>query len=102
MYAIVEACGRQYKVKEGDVVFFEKLSNKDGEKVTFDKVVYISEGNKVGKPYVEGAKVEGKILENTKGKKIIVFKYRPKKDSKTTKGHRQSYSKVEITKINVK
>lgn len=100
MYAIIEACGRQYKVKEGDKVYFEKLQEKEGEKVTFDKVVLIS-GDKqvVGTPYVKDAKVEGKVLEHTKGKKIVVFKYRPKKASKTKKGHRQNYTKVEITKI---
>ena len=100
MYAIIEACGRQYKVQEGDKVFFEKLSEKEGDKVNFDKVVFIS-GTKpeIGKPYVKGAKVEGKVLEHTKGKKLVIFKYRPKKASQTKKGHRQNYTKVEITKI---
>lgn len=100
MYAIIEACGRQYKVKEGEKIFFEKLQEKEGDKVIFDKVVLISgERQIVGTPYVKNAKVEGKVLENTKGKKIVVFKYRPKKGSKTKKGHRQNYTKVEITKI---
>lgn len=100
MYAIIEACGRQYKVKEGDKVFFEKLQEEEGKPVTFDKVILISgDKTEIGTPYVKGAKVEGKVLEHTKGKKIVVFKYRPKKGSKTTKGHRQNYTKVEITKI---
>lgn len=100
MYAIIEACGRQYKVKEGDKVFFEKLEEKEGDNVTFDKVILVSgEKQIIGTPYVKEAKVEGKVLEHTKGKKIIVFKFRPKKGSQTKKGHRQNYTKVEITKI---
>ena len=100
MYAIIEACGRQYNVKEGDKVFFEKLEEAEGSKVTFDKVLLISgDKQEVGKPYVKGAKVEGKVLEHTKGPKLVVFKYRPKKGSKTKKGHRQNHTKVEITKI---
>ena len=100
MYAIIEACGRQYKVEEGDKVFFEKLQEKEGDKVVFEKIILISgDKQEVGTPYVKGAKVEGKVLEHTKGKKVIAFKYRPKKGSKTKKGHRQNYTKVEITKI---
>ncbi len=100
MYAIIEACGRQYKVKEGDVVFFEKLEEDEGDKVVFDKVVLISDKKtEVGTPYVKNAKVEGKVLEHTKGKKIVVFKYKPKKGYQNKKGHRQNYTKVEITKI---
>ena len=100
MYAIIEACGRQYKVQEGDKVFFEKLQEKEGDKVVFDKVVLISgDKQEIGTPYVKNAKVEGKVVAHTKGKKIVVFKYRPKKGSKTKKGHRQNYTKVEITKI---
>ena len=100
MYAIIEACGRQYKVQEGDKVFFEKLQEKEGDKVVFDKVVLISgDKQEIGTPYVKNAKVEGKVVAHTKGKKIVVFKYRPKKGSKTKKGHRQNYTQVEITKI---
>ena len=101
MYAIVESCGRQYKVAEGDVVFFEKLDVEEGKKVTFDKVVLVSEDKKVevGAPYVKGVKVEGKVVANGKGKKILVYKYKAKKNYRRTQGHRQPYTKVEITKI---
>lgn len=101
MYAIIESCGRQYKVAEGDVVFFEKLDAEEGKKVTFDKVVLVSDDKKVevGAPYVKGIKVEGKVVENGKGKKIIVYKYKAKKNYRRTQGHRQPFTKVEITKI---
>ena len=101
MYAIIESCGRQYKVAEGDVVFFEKLDVEEGKKVTFDKVVLVSEDKKVevGAPYVKGVKVEGKGVANGKGKKILVYKYKAKKNYRRTQGHRQPYTKVEITKI---
>ena len=101
MYAIIESCGRQYKVAEGDVVFFEKLDVEEGKKVTFDKVVLVSEDKKVevGVPYVKGVKVEGKVVVNGKGKKILVYKYKAKKNYRRTQGHRQPYTKVEITKI---
>ena len=101
MYAMVEACGRQYKVQEGDVVFFEKLEAEEGKKVTFDKVILVSDDKKVqvGNPYVTGVKVEGKVVSHGKGKKIVVFKYKPKKNERKTQGHRQEYTKVEITSI---
>ena len=101
MYAIIESCGRQYKVAEGDVVFFEKLDVEEGKKITFDNVVLVSDDKKVevGAPYVKGVKVEGKLVSHGKGKKIIVYKYKPKKNYRRTQGHRQPYTKVEITKI---
>ena len=101
MYAIIEACGKQYKVAEGDVVFFEKLDAEEGKKVTFDKVMLVSEDGKVqvGNPYVKGIKVEGKVVSHGKGKKILVFKYKAKKNYRRTQGHRQPYTKVEITNI---
>ena len=101
MYAIIESCGKQYKVSEGDVVFFEKLDAEEGKTVTFDKVILISENEKVqvGAPYVKDAKVEGKVVSHGKGKKIIVFKMKPKKNYRRKQGHRQPYTKVEITKI---
>ena len=101
MYAVIEACGKQYKVTKGDVVFFEKLEAEEGKKVTFDKVVLVSDEGKVevGTPYVKGMKVEGKVVAHGKGKKIVVFKYKPKKDYKRKQGHRQPYTKVEITAI---
>lgn len=101
MYAIIEACGKQYKVVEGDVVFFEKLDAEEGKKVNFDKVILVSDEKevKVGNPYVKGVKVEGKVVAHGKGKKIIVFKMKPKKNERTKQGHRQPYTKVEITAI---
>ena len=101
MYAVIEACGKQYKVTKGDVVFFEKLDVEEGKKVTFDKVVLLSDEGKieVGAPYVKGIKVEGKVVSHGKGKKIIVFKYKAKKNYRRKQGHRQPYTKVEITAI---
>ena len=101
MYAVIETCGKQYKVTKGDVVFFEKLDVEEGKKVTFDKVVLLSDEKKieVGAPYVKGIKVEGKVVAHGKGKKIIVFKYKPKKNYRRKQGHRQPYTKVEITAI---
>ena len=101
MYAIIESCGKQYKVAEGDVVFFEKLDTEEGKKVTFKDVVLVSDDKKVevGAPYVKGAKVEGKVVEHGKGKKIVVYKYKAKKNYRRTQGHRQPFTKVEITKI---
>ena len=101
MYAIIESCGKQYKVSEGDVVSFEKLEAEEGKKVTFDNVILVSDEKKVevGAPYVKGVKVEGKVLEHGKGKKIIVYKYKAKKNYRRTQGHRQPFTKVEITKI---
>ena len=101
MYAIIESCGKQYKVSEGDVVFFEKLDAEEGKKVTFDKVVLVSDEGKVqvGNPYVKSMKVEGKVVSHGKGKKIIVFKMKAKKNYRRKQGHRQPYTKVEITTI---
>ena len=101
MYAVIEACGKQYKVEEKDVVFFEKLDAEEGKKVTFDKVILVSDDGKVqvGNPYVKGVKVEGKVVAHGKGKKIIVFKMKAKKNERKKQGHRQPYTKVEITTI---
>lgn len=101
MYAIIESCGKQYKVAEGDVVFFEKLDAEEGKKVTFDKVVLVSEDEKVqvGNPYVKSVKVEGKVVSHGKAKKILVYKMKPKKNYRRMQGHRQPYTKVEITSI---
>ena len=101
MYAIIESCGKQYKVAEGDVVFFEKLDAEEGKKVTFDNVVLVSDEGKVqvGNPYVKGVKVEGKVVSHGKAKKIIVFKMKAKKNERKKQGHRQPYTKIEITSI---
>ena len=100
MYAIIEACGKQYKVEKGSIVYFEKLDAEKGKKVTFDKVLLVSDKEtKIGTPYVDGIKVEGKIVDHVKGEKIKIFKYKLKKDYRKTIGHRQNYTKVEITNI---
>ena len=101
MYAIIESCGKQYKVTEGDVVFFEKLDTAEGKKVTFSNVVLVSNDGKVqiGNPYVKDVKVEGKVVSHGKHKKIIVYKMKPKKNYRRKQGHRQPYTKVEITSI---
>ena len=103
MQAVIVTGGKQYNVSEGDVLYIEKLNVEAGEKVTFDQVLAIVDGenSKFGTPVVEGATVTGKVLKNGKGKKITVFKYRPKKDSKSARGHRQPYTKVQIEKISV-
>ncbi|SHG88429.1 50S ribosomal protein L21 [Tepidibacter thalassicus] len=102
MYAIVETGGKQYKVSEGDVIFVEKLEANEGDVVTLDKVLACSkDGNLVvGNPVVDGANVEAKVLKQGKAKKIIVFKYKPKKDYRRKQGHRQPYTKLVIEKIN--
>ena len=102
MYAIIEACGKQYKVAQGDVVFFEKLDTEEGKKIKFDNVILVSSEDgkvEVGNPYVKGAKVEGKVVSHGKAKKILVYKYKAKKNYRRTQGHRQPYTKVEITAV---
>ncbi|HEY8362694.1 MAG TPA: 50S ribosomal protein L21 [Tissierellaceae bacterium] len=101
MYAVIETGGKQYKVQPGDEILVEKLNAEEGSNISFDKVLLVSkEGNiEVGKPYVDGAKVEAKVLEHGKGEKIIVFKYKPKKNYRRKKGHRQPYTKVRIENI---
>ncbi len=102
MYAIIETGGKQYKVAQGDVIFVEKLDAAEGAEVTFDKVLMAGEGAdvKVGTPLVEGAAVTGKVLKNGKAKKVIVFKMKRKKNERKKKGHRQPFTKVEITAVN--
>ena len=88
-------------VAEGDVLYIEKLPVEAGETVKFDEVLAVIDGDKAtfGTPVVEGASVEAKVAKNGKGKKIIVFKYKPKKNYKRKQGHRQPYTKIEITKV---
>jgi large subunit ribosomal protein L21 len=101
MYAVFTTGGKQYRVTEGDVIFVEKLTADIGENVEFSDVLVVGkdEGVVVGSPTVAGAKVTAKVLKNGKAKKIIVFTYRAKKDSKRKMGHRQPYTKLEITSI---
>ena len=103
MHAIIVTGGKQYKVAEGDTLFIEKLPAEAGDNVTFDKVLAVIDGDKatIGTPVVEGAKVEASVVKNGKGKKIIVFKYKPKKGYRRKQGHRQPYTKVTIGKISV-
>lgn len=101
MYAVIETGGKQYRVSEGDVIHVEKVNVEEGEQFTFDKVLLISNDGeiKVGKPFIEGAKVEAKTLKHGKSKKIIIFKYKPKKRERKKKGHRQPFTRFEISKI---
>lgn len=102
MYAIIETGGKQYKVQEGDVVFIEKLVADEGAVVNFDKVLAVSDEGaiNVGSPVVNGASVSAKVLGHGKEKKVIIFKYKPKKGYRRKQGHRQPYTKVQIEKIN--
>ncbi len=102
MYAVIKTGGKQYQVKTGDVIFVEKLDADVDSAVTFDEVLAVSgdDGFKAGSPLVEGASVSGKVLAQGKGKKIYVFKMKPKKGYRNKTGHRQPYTKVEITAIN--
>lgn len=103
MHAIIETGGKQYKVAEGDTLYIEKLPQEAGETVTFDKVLAILDGDKAtfGTPVVAGAKVDASIVKNGKGKKVLIFKYKPKKGYRKRQGHRQPYTKVTIGKISV-
>ena len=102
MYAIIETGGKQYKVENGDVIYIEKLDVEADSEITFDKVIAVGtdDGIKVGAPYVDGASVSAKVVKNGKGKKITVATYKPKKNEKRKMGHRQPYTKVEISAIN--
>lgn len=101
MYAIFENGGKQYKVQEGDVVFLDRLDAEEGDQYVFDKVITISNEGEMdfGNPYIDGAKVKSKVLGHGKDKKIIVFKYKPKKGYRRKQGHRQPYTKVQVQKI---
>ena len=101
MKAVIVTGGKQYTVAEGDVLYIEKLEVEAESTVKFDQVLAILDGenSKIGAPVVEGATVEAKAIKNGKAKKITVFKYKAKKGEKKKQGHRQPYTKVEITKI---
>ncbi len=97
MYAIFVTGGKQYRVTENDTIYVEKLEGEAGQEVVFDQVLLV--GDKVGQPVVEGAKVVGTIEKQGRGKKIIVFKYKAKKNYRKKQGHRQAYTKVTINSI---
>jgi large subunit ribosomal protein L21 len=101
MYAVLETGGKQYRVQVGDEINVEKLGIEAEQEVVFDKVLVVGEGAevKVGAPYVEGASVKGTVLANGKGQKVIVFKYKAKKDYRKKRGHRQPYTTVRIDSI---
>jgi len=100
MYAVIRTGGKQYKVAVGDVIYVEKLAVDEGETVSFDVLMTAGEdGVRVGTPLLEGIKAEGKVLAQGKGKKIIVYKFKAKKNYRRKQGHRQPFTKVEITAI---
>ena len=101
MYAVIETGGKQYRVEQGDVIYVEKRAADTDETVTFDKVLAVGGDSTVfGNPVVEGATVTGKVLKQGKSKKVDVFTYKAKKNEKRHLGHRQSFTKVEVTAIN--
>ena len=101
MYAIIATGGKQYKVSEGDVIYIEKLNAENGNEVTFDQVLAVGGDTlTVGSPLVEGSTVTGKVLDQVKGKKVIVYHYKRKSGYHRKNGHRQAYTKVQIDKIN--
>ncbi len=102
MYAIIKTGGKQYMVNEGDVLTVEKLDAASGEKVMFEEVLAVGKDGELqfGAPVVAGAKVEASVVGHGKSKKVIVFKYKPKKDYRKKQGHRQPYTRVKIEKIN--
>ena len=100
MYAIIATGGKQYRVSEGDVIYIEKIDAQVDSTVSFDVLLVGNEGDvKIGTPVVEGVKAEGKVVGQVRGEKIVVFKYKSKKNYRRKQGHRQPYTKVEITKI---
>lgn len=103
MYAVIETGGKQYRVQQGDVISVEKLKVEAGDKVTFDKVLVLNDGTemKVGTPSVDGAAVYGTVVENGKGQKVIIFKYKSKKDYRKKQGHRQPYTMIKIDQFSV-
>lgn len=101
MYAIIKTGGKQVKVELGQAIYVEKLNVEAGEKVTFDEVILVGgETTKVGAPTLEGATVEGTVEKHGKQKKVVTYKYKPKKGSHRKQGHRQPYTKVIIDAIN--
>ncbi len=104
MYAVIETGGKQYRVTEGDVINVEKLDAEAGKAVTIKEVLAVEKDGEllVGAPYVTGASVKADVLENGKGKKVVIYKYKAKKDSKKKQGHRQPYTQLQIKSIAVR
>ena len=101
MYAIISAGNKQYRVSQGETIYIDKVNQEDGSTISFDVLMVENNGEiKVGNPTVAGAKVEGKVLGQVKGEKITIYKYKSKKNYHRKAGHRQPYTKVEITAIN--
>ena len=102
MYAVIQTGGKQYKVEKDSVLYIEKLDVAADDTVTFDRVLACGEVGeaKLGNPYVKGASVTGKVLKNGKSPKILVYKYKAKKNYRRRQGHRQPYTKVQIEKVN--
>ena len=101
MFAVIEACGKQYKVQEGDMIYVEKLGRDDGDTVVFDQILTYCAGDdiRIGDPLVGGVRVEGKVIKSGKARKIMVFKYNAKKNYRRRQGHRQPYTKIQIDRI---
>ena len=99
MYAIIATGGKQYKVSEGDIIYIEKLDNEPEDIVEFPVLMLGSDKVVAGTPLVEGATVTGKVIQNGRGQKIVVYKYKSKKNYRRKAGHRQPFTKVEITSI---
>ncbi len=102
MYAVIETGGKQYRVQEGDTISVEKLGLLEGEAYMFDKVLMLADGKtvKAGAPYVKGATVTATVVEEGRGKKVVVYKYKSKKTYHKKQGHRQAYTKLTINAIN--
>ena len=101
MYAIISAGNKQYRVSQGETIYIDKVNQEDGSTISFDVLMVENNGEiKVGNPTVEGAKVEGKVVAQVKGEKIMIYKYKSKKNYHRRQGQRQPYTKVEITAIN--
>ena len=100
MFAVIETGGKQVKVAVGETIYVEKLDLNEGDEVVFDKVLFVDgDSAKVGVPYIEGAKVTGKVLKQGKEAKVLVFKYKSKANYRRLQGHRQPYTKVSIENI---
>jgi large subunit ribosomal protein L21 len=101
MYAIIKASGQQFKVKEGDIICFDKMGLEPKSEVEFKEVLALDDGElKIGTPYVEGAVVKGEVINEGRDKKVIIFKKRRRKDSKLKRGFRRDFTRVRITSIN--